>query len=91
MAFYNLLVSAGAVDPEPLRRDIAASRFSTIILLEDVRTDHPPLDVEISTLPAAQLEEIRKHYTLVEAQSRGRCWTACTSTSRRLAPISSAT
>lgn len=64
MAFYNLLVSAGAVDPEPLRQDIARSRFSTIILLEDVRTDHPPLDVEVSTLPAAQLAEIRKHYTL---------------------------
>jgi hypothetical protein len=66
MAFYNLLVSAGAVDPEPLRRDIAAARFRTIILLEDVRTDHPPLDIEISTLPAAQLAEIRKHYTLVQ-------------------------
>jgi hypothetical protein len=66
MAFYNLLVSAGAVDPEPVRSDIAASAFSTIILMEDVRIPHPPLDVEISTLPAAQLEEIRKHYTLVK-------------------------
>jgi hypothetical protein len=66
MAFYNLLVSVGAVDPEPLRRDLAASRFSAIILLEDVRTDHSPLDIEISTLPAAQLAEIRKHYTLVK-------------------------
>jgi len=66
MAFYNLLVSVGAVDPEPLRRDIAAARFSTIILLEDVRTDHPPLDIEISTLPAAQLAEIRKRYVLVK-------------------------
>jgi hypothetical protein len=66
MAFYNLLVSVGAVDPEPLRRDIAASTFSTIILMEDVRTDHPPLEIEISTLPAAQLAEIRKHYALVK-------------------------
>jgi hypothetical protein len=66
MAFYNLLVSAGAVDPEPVRSDIAASAFSTIILMEDVGTPHPPLDVEISTLPAAQLEEIRKHYRLVK-------------------------
>ena len=66
MAFYNLLVSVGAVDPEPLRRDIAASAFSNIILLEDVRTDHSPLEIEISTLPAAQLAEIRKHYTLVK-------------------------
>ncbi len=66
MAFYNLLVSVGAVDPEPLRRDIAASVFSNIILVEDVRTDHSPLDIEISTLPAAQLAEIRKHYRLVK-------------------------
>jgi hypothetical protein len=66
MAFYNLLVKVGAVDPEPLRRDIAASAFSTIILMEDVRTRHRPLDVEVSTLPAAQLDEIRKHYTLVK-------------------------
>jgi hypothetical protein len=66
MAFYNLLVSAGVVDPEPLRRDIAASAFSNIILVEDVRTDHAPLDFEISTLPAAQLAEIRKHYRLVK-------------------------
>ncbi len=66
MAFYNLLVSVGAVDPEPLRREIAAGRFSTIVLLEDVRTPHPPLDIEISSLPAAQLAEIRKRYALVK-------------------------
>jgi len=66
MAFYNLLVEVGAVDPEPLRRDLAASAFSTIILMEDVRTSHTPLDVEVSTLPAAQLAEIRKHYALVK-------------------------
>jgi hypothetical protein len=66
MAFYNLLVSLGAVDPEPLRRDIAASAFSSIILMEDVRVAHPPLAVEVSTLPAPQLEEIRKRYTLVK-------------------------
>jgi len=66
MAFYNLLVSVGAVDPEPVRGDIAASAFSTIVLMEDVRTDHHPLDVEVSTLPAAQLAEIRKHYTLAK-------------------------
>jgi hypothetical protein len=66
MAFYNLLVSVGAVDPEPLRREIAAGRFSTIVLMEDVRTPHPPLDIEISTLPAVQLAEVRKHYALVK-------------------------
>ncbi len=66
MAFYNLLVSVGAVDPEPLRRDLARSAFATVILMEDVNTPHSPLDAEISSLPAAQLEEIRKHYTLVK-------------------------
>lgn len=66
MGFYNLLVSMGAVDPEPLRKEIAASAFSTIILMEDVRQEHKPLDIEVSSLPAAQLEEIRKHYVLVQ-------------------------
>jgi hypothetical protein len=66
MAFYHLLVATGLVDPEPLRRDLAAGAFSTVILVEDVNQKGPPLDIEISSLPEAQLEEIRKHYTLVE-------------------------
>lgn len=66
MAFYNLLVSVGAVDPEPLRREIAAGKFSTIVLLEDVRTAHPPLDIEISSLPTAQLAAVRERYALVK-------------------------
>ena len=66
MAFYRLLVNSGVVDPEPLRRDLARSAFSTVLLLEDVSTPHAPLDMEISSLPAAQLEEIRRHYTLVK-------------------------
>ncbi len=66
MAFYHLLVESGVVDPEPLRRDLAASAFSTVLLLEDVRTPHAPLDMEISSLPAAQLNEIREHYKLVK-------------------------
>ncbi|HEX5227507.1 MAG TPA: hypothetical protein VFW44_07335 [Bryobacteraceae bacterium] len=65
MAFYNLLVSLGAVAPEPLRRELAAGRIPTVILLEDVNKPHPPLDIEVSTLPAAQLAEIREHYTMV--------------------------
>ncbi|HUA20012.1 MAG TPA: hypothetical protein VMB25_14790 [Bryobacteraceae bacterium] len=66
MAFYNLLASSGVVDPEPVRRDLAASRFSTVVLVEDVFHEAGPLDVEISTLPAAQLDEIRRHYRLVK-------------------------
>ena len=66
MAFYHLLVSSGMVDPEPLRRDLAASAFSTVVLVEDVNQPHAPLDVEVSTLPETQLDEIRKHYRLVK-------------------------
>jgi hypothetical protein len=61
---YKLLVAAGAVDPEPVRRDLAAGAFSTILLFEDVHQTQN-LDVEIPTLPAAQIEEIRKHYKLL--------------------------
>jgi len=66
MAFYHLLVDSGVVDPEPLRRDLAAATFSTILLLEDLRNREAPLDMEISSLPAAQLDEIRKGYTMVK-------------------------
>lgn len=61
---YGLLVRSGVVHPEPLRRDLAAQKFSTILLFEDV--DHPAAaDAETSTFPPAQIEEIRKHYKLV--------------------------
>jgi hypothetical protein len=61
---YKLLVAGGAVDPEPVRRDLAASAFSTVLLFQDVQQKPEP-DLEIPTLPASQLEEIRKHYKLV--------------------------
>ncbi len=61
---YGLLVRAGAVDPEPVRRDIAAQVFSTIILFEDTGDPAPVRDLEVSTLPPAQLTEIRLHYKL---------------------------
>lgn len=66
MAFYHLLVDAGLVDPKPLQRDLAASAFSTVLLLEDVRNHEAPLDIEISSLPATQLDEIRTRYTMVK-------------------------
>jgi hypothetical protein len=62
---YKLLVAGGAVDPEPVRRDLAASAFSTVLLFEDVHQE-PDKNLEIPTLPAAQIEEIRKHYRLVD-------------------------
>ena len=63
---YNLLASAGVIDPEPVRRDLAHEAFSTLILSEDVFQNHPIAGPEIGTLPASQLEEVRKHYRLVQ-------------------------
>jgi len=67
MLIYKLLVDAGRVNPEPVRKDIAqAKKFSTILLMQDVNHPGPEANAEISTLPAAQMEEVRRHYTLVE-------------------------
>lgn len=62
---YRMLLSTGVVDPEPVRRDLAASAFSTVLLFEDARQKENP-DLEIPSLPEAQIEEIRKHYRLVD-------------------------
>ena len=62
---YTLLVSAGVIDPEPVRRDLARGAFSTVILAEDVFQPKQVDDAEFGTLPATQLEEVRKHYRLV--------------------------
>ncbi len=61
---YGLLVRAGVVDPTPVRRDIAAESFGTIILFEDAHHPAAGRDLEISALPEAQMEEIRLHYKL---------------------------
>lgn len=58
---YSELVDAGRIDPEPLRRDIAARKFSTICLWTDLNSP-APLDEEIANLPAAQIDAIRKNY-----------------------------
>jgi hypothetical protein len=63
---YNLLVSVHVIDPEPVRRDLARGAFSTVILSEDVFQPQQFGDAEIGTLPASQLEEVRKHYRLVQ-------------------------
>ena len=63
---YNLLVSVHVIDPEPVRRDLARGAFSTVILSEDVFQPRQFGDAEIGTLPASQLEEVRKHYRLVQ-------------------------
>ena len=59
-------MAAGRVDPEPVRRDLSAGRFKTVVLDRDVfamsRRDD---ESEMLLLPAAELDEIRKHYKLV--------------------------
>jgi hypothetical protein len=60
---YTLLVHAGRIDPEPVRRDLAAGAIPTVVLYQDLRAPLDP-DPELPTLPAVQLDEIRKHYIL---------------------------
>ena len=62
---YTLMVAGGLVDPEPVRRDLAAGAFSTVLLFEDAHQPRNP-DREIPTLPPVQIEEIRRHYRLVD-------------------------
>jgi 4-amino-4-deoxy-L-arabinose transferase-like glycosyltransferase len=63
---YNLLVSVQVIDPEPVRRDLARGAFSTVILSEDVFQAQQFGDAEIGTLPASQIEEVRRHYRLIK-------------------------
>jgi len=60
---YGLLVRAGRIDAEPLRRDLADQVFSTVVLYHDVSQPADP-DLEFPTLPERQLAEIRLHYRL---------------------------
>src|SRR5438477_13094713 len=61
---YTLLVGSGQIDPAQVRRDIAASAFSTIVLYQDLSQPFDP-DPELRSLPEEQLNEVRKHYQLV--------------------------
>jgi len=63
---YSELVDARMIDPEPVRRDIAARKFGTICLWTDLSATDPGItDQEVATLPDAQMAEIRKNYKLV--------------------------
>ena len=63
---YKLLVLAGRVDPEPLRRDLAAGNFEMVLLYENLFARAPGAsDLELPSLPEVQLEEVRKNYRLV--------------------------
>ena len=63
---YSLLVTAGRSDPHPLRRDIAAEAFSTILLYENVNVHEIDLNPEVPTLPSPQLDQVKAHYKLVD-------------------------
>jgi hypothetical protein len=62
---YTILVSAHVIDPEPVRRDLARGAFSTVILSEDVFQPEQLQGADVGTLPASQLDEVRRHYRLV--------------------------
>lgn len=65
---YSLLVDAGRVDPAPVRRDIEAGRFDTVILPFDVSAPQKPtwMNAELASLPQEQLDAVRTHYRLVK-------------------------
>jgi len=64
---YRLIVEAGFVDPEPVRRDLAAKAFATVVLYDDVFDPNPELQTpEVPTLPEPQLQAIRENYRLVK-------------------------
>jgi hypothetical protein len=63
---YTLLVHAGLVDPEPVRRDLEDRRFSLVILYDDIfGNERFSSNPEVPSLPKVHLDEIRKHYRLV--------------------------
>jgi hypothetical protein len=62
---YKLLVRAGRIDPEPLRRDIARQAFAVIVLYQDL-SQPIDTDLEVPTLPESQRNEIRRRYRLVK-------------------------
>jgi hypothetical protein len=61
---YRLLVEAGRIDPERLRADLAAARFSTVVLYHDLEKN-ANLHAEIPTLTKAQLAAVREQYRKV--------------------------
>ncbi len=64
---YNMLVGVGTVDPEPVRKDLAAKKFAVVVLYQNLFGDDAlPEDLEVPSLPESQLEEIRRNYRLAQ-------------------------
>jgi len=61
---YYLLVRAHQVDPEPVRRDLERGAFSVVLLGQDVFAPQAEMNLEIGTLPEAQLDAIRRYYRM---------------------------
>jgi hypothetical protein len=62
---YTILVHAGRIEPGPVQRDLAAESFPAVILYWDLSKPYDR-DPELPGLPDAQLDEIRRHYKLVQ-------------------------
>jgi hypothetical protein len=63
---HGWLVNAHLVNPEPVRKDLAAGAFSTVILGSNIfESMEPSANLELGSLPLVELEEIRKHYRVV--------------------------
>jgi hypothetical protein len=64
---YTLLVKAGRLDVEPVRRDLSGKKFSLVILYEDLSKSglSADRDPELPSLPPAALQAIRENYKLL--------------------------
>lgn len=63
---YTLLVNAGRIDGEPVRRDLEQGRFGTVILYEDLTQEAGgEKSPELPTLPEPHLRAVRERYRLV--------------------------
>ena len=63
---HGWLVAGGLVNPEPVRKDLAAGAFATVILGDNVFEPKISSNLELGGLPPVEVEEIRKHYRLIK-------------------------
>jgi hypothetical protein len=65
---YCLLVRAGTIDPEPLRKDLETRQFATLIMGGDLSAGGKAAEdnLELVHLPEAQLDAIRRNYLVVK-------------------------
>jgi hypothetical protein len=61
----TMLARFGAMDPEPVRRDLDAGAFGLVILFDDLTQNGKTVGIGVPSLPAEHLEVIRRRYRLV--------------------------